>query len=108
MDFEELAGLFHGGMEASESFMLYTALKNTVFFSMSAKDFNEGKLIFTPRPQEEIDSIIRKAEEKNRDAELRTGFLSRLKKRELLPAGSRSAPFQCQRQGEQGNLFCPA
>ncbi|MBQ5385060.1 MAG: RNB domain-containing ribonuclease [Treponema sp.] len=85
MDFEELAGLFHGGMEASESFMLYTALKNTVFFSMSAKDFNEGKLIFTPRPQEEIDSIIRKAEEKNRDAELRTGFLSRLKKRELLP-----------------------
>ena len=85
LEFREIANLFHGSFSADESYMLYKGLMNTVFFTQSAKDFSDGKIVFTPRAQEEINSIIQKAEEKGKEAELREGFIDRLKKRSLLP-----------------------
>lgn len=89
LSFEELASLFNGDCSPDDAFMLYTSLRNTIFFKLSVKDFNDGKLIFTPRPQEEIDSLVKKAEEKGKEEELRAGFISRLKANQLLPEDSK-------------------
>lgn len=90
LDFAELVEIFRGELKADEAFADYLALKNTVYFKQNLKDQLEGKLIFTPRGQEEIDSLVKKADEKGKEKEIRDGFISRLKSRSLsLPEDSK-------------------
>ncbi len=89
VDFAELASLFHGSCTADEAFGLYRALRNTVFFEFNQKAFLDGKIVFSPRSKEAIDSLIKKADEKGREAEIRSAFIARLKKKALLPEDSK-------------------
>lgn len=90
LDFTELVSLFSDGdVGADEIYTCFLALKNTIYFQLNPKSLAEGKLIFTPRSSEEIESLVKKAREKDMEAELREGFLSRLKQKKLLPEDSR-------------------
>ncbi len=82
---EELASLFHGSFPSDESWGLFTALKNTVYFKQNLKDFMDGGISFVPRPQSEIDELVKKADAKGKEAELRAAFLERLKTLKLEP-----------------------
>ena len=87
-EFEELVSLFHDKMNADESWGMFCALKNTVWFNQNLKEQMNGKLVFTLRSQEEIDSLVKKADAKGKEAELRAAFLERLKANSLLPEDS--------------------
>lgn len=90
MSFEELVSLFRGTFHADEAWAAYCALKNTVYFNQSLKAQMDGKLEFVPRPQSEIDELMRRADEKSREGEIRAAFISRLKSRKLdLPDDAR-------------------
>lgn len=86
--FNELVSLFRGEVKSDEAWGLYCALKNTVYFSQVLKDQLDGKIVFTVRPQQEIDSLVKKAGEKEKEAELRSEFIQRLKTGKLLPEDS--------------------
>ena len=86
--FNELVSLFRGEVKPDEAWGLYCALKNTVYFSQVLKDQLDGKIAFTVRPQQEIDSLVKKAGEKEKEAELRSEFIQRLKTGKLLPEDS--------------------
>ena len=83
MPLEELCSLFHGTFGADEAFCLYLSLKNTVYFSQLLKEQLNGNLVFLPRSKEEIDSMVKKAMLKGKEAELREEFIGRLKARKL-------------------------
>jgi len=83
LSFEELAQLVRGNFPADEAWGIYVALKNTLWFSQDLKAQLDGRLVFLPRPQDEIDALVRKADEKGHEAELREAFLVRLKSRRL-------------------------
>ena len=87
-EFSELVSLFYGDLTPDESFALYLALKNTVFFQCVLKDFMEGHLSYVPRSLEEIDTLVKKADEKGKEAENRAAFIERLKQHKLLPEDS--------------------
>lgn len=87
-EFEELVSLFHDKMTADESWGMFCALKNTVWFNQNLKEQMNGKLVFTLRSQKEIDSLVKKADAKGKEAELRAAFLERLKANSLLPEDS--------------------
>ncbi len=87
--FEELSSLIKSGFSCEESYALYCVIKNTVFFAQNLTSLLEGKLIFTVRSNEEIDVLVRKADEKGKEAQLRNEFISRLKKHQLLPEDSK-------------------
>lgn len=90
ISFEELVSLFRGELKADESYGMYTALKNTLYFSLQQKSLLDGKIIFIPRSQEEINSLVSKAEEKGKEAEVRKDFINRLKNKKLdLPGDSK-------------------
>ncbi len=89
LDFMELAELFNGNCPADDAFMLYRAIQNTIFFRQDTKELGNGKLVFVPRPEDEISAMIQKAEEKGREEELRAGFIERLKSKSLLPEDSK-------------------
>lgn len=86
--FEDLVSLFRGEFNDDECWGNYLALKNTVYFKQDLKALMDGKLVFCPRPQEEIDELVRKADAKGQEAEKREAFLKRLKERTLLPEDS--------------------
>lgn len=89
-DFSELVEIFRGELKADEAFADYVALKNTIFFKQNLKDQLDGKLVFEPRSQEEIDSLVKKADEKGKEKEIREAFIKRLKSRSLnLPEDSK-------------------
>lgn len=79
----ELSELCFGEFNVSQSYMIFKALKNTLFFA--PKTMEGDKITFVPRSQDEIDSMVQKANEKDREAELRQGFIDRLKSKSLLP-----------------------
>ena len=87
-EFEELVSLFHDKITADESWGMFCALKNTVWFNQNLKEQMNGKLVFTLRSQKEIDSLVKKADAKGKEAELRAAFLERLKANSLLPEDS--------------------
>lgn len=86
--FEDLVSLFRGEFNDDECWGNYLALKNTVYFKQDLKALMDGKLVFCPRPQAEIDELVRKADAKGQEAEKREAFLKRLKERTLLPEDS--------------------
>lgn len=87
-DFSELVSLFYDDFSADVSYGLFCALKNTIWFNQNLKEQMNGRLVFTLRSQEEIDSMIKKADAKGKEAELRAAFLERLKQNKLLPEDS--------------------
>lgn len=88
VSFEDLVSLFYGEYTADESYCLYLALKNTVYFQCQLKDLMEGNLVYVPRSTEEIQSLVKKADEKGREAENRAAFIERLRQHRLLPEDS--------------------
>ncbi|MBQ3799182.1 MAG: RNB domain-containing ribonuclease [Treponema sp.] len=86
--FEDLVSLFRGEVKADECWGNYLALKNTVYFKQDLKALLDGKLVFSPRPQAEIDELVKKADAKGQEAQKREEFLERLKERKLLPEDS--------------------
>src|SRR5574344_669376 len=83
MTFAELSALIRSPSSADESYGIYAALKGTVFFNQNLAAQLEGSIVFTPRPQAEIDSLVKKADEKGKEAEVRAAFLERLKQHKL-------------------------
>ena len=89
-DFQEISSLLlDDEMGPSEAYACFLALRNTIFFQLNQKSLAEGKIVFTPRSTEEIESLVKKSREKDMESELRAGFLSRLKQKKLLPEDSR-------------------
>ena len=86
--FEELTSLFYGTPKADETWGLYCSIKNTLFFMQNLKAQMEGKILFTLRTKEEMDTMVKKANEKGIEAQIRAEFIERLKKRKLLPEDS--------------------
>ncbi|MBP5465892.1 MAG: RNB domain-containing ribonuclease, partial [Treponema sp.] len=86
--FEDLVSLFRGEFKDDECWGNYLALKNTVYFKQDLKALLDGRLVFSPRPQTEIDELVKKADAKGQEAEKREAFLQRLKNRSLLPEDS--------------------
>lgn len=86
---EDLASLFRGELKADESWAVFLSLKNTVYFNQSLKDQLDGKIIFIPRSQSDIDELVKKADEKGKEAQIREEFLLRLKENKLLPEDSK-------------------
>ncbi|MCH5295086.1 MAG: RNB domain-containing ribonuclease [Treponema sp.] len=84
VDFKDLVSLFYGNLTATESWGLFLALKNTVYFSQSLKEQTEGRIVFVPRSEDEINELQRKADEKGNEARLRAEFLERLKNKSLI------------------------
>ena len=89
VSFEELASLFRGNLTADEAWAVYLSLKNTLYFNQSLKDLLDGKIVFVPRPQSEIDELVKRADEKGKEAQVREEFLERLKHNKLLPEDSK-------------------
>ncbi len=90
LEFDELVSLFRGEFKADEGWACYLGLKNTVYFSQNLKDQLDGKITFTLRSETEITSLVKKADEKGKEAEIREAFLNRLKSRNLdLPSDSK-------------------
>lgn len=87
--FEDLVSLFQGQIEPDKSWEYFLALKNTVFFTQNLKDQLDGKITFVPRSEQEIQELVKKADEKGHEAEIRQAFLDRLKAKKLLPEDSK-------------------
>lgn len=79
INIEEAASLIRGAFIADEAWGLYRALKETVFFTQVLKDQLEGKISFIPRSEEEITELVKKADEKGKEAQIREEFISRLR-----------------------------
>ncbi len=89
LTFEDLCSLFHDEVNTENAWTLYTSLKNTVYFIQNLKSQMEGKLCFSPRSQEEIQELVKKADEKGKSAQIRQEFISRLRQHKLLPEDSK-------------------
>lgn len=86
--FEELCALFRGEAKPDESWGLFLALKRSVYFSLNIKEMAEGNAVFSVRSAEEISALVKKAGEKERDAERRSAFIQRLKSGSILSEDS--------------------
>lgn len=80
VEFSELAELVRGEIKADEVWGLYSALKNSFEF---AEKIDGAKIFFVPRSLEEIDSLKKKAFEKDHADEIHNEFISRLKEKKL-------------------------
>ncbi len=90
ISFEDLVSLFNGQCEADKSYGFYRSLKDTLYFSLDKKSFDDGKLIFIPRKKEEIDALVKKSKEKEMEGQVRAAFIDRLKKKKLdLPSDAK-------------------
>ena len=83
ISFSDLCDLACGGLKADDSFAFYKALTDGLLFSLNQNEIKNGNLFFTPRSQEEIDSINQKNYEKEHEAEIRQAFIARLKQKKL-------------------------
>lgn len=79
----ELASLIRGSFKADEAWGIYAALKGTVFFNQNLTAQLAGTVVFVPRAQTEIDELVKKADEKGKEAELRAAFIERLLQHQL-------------------------
>lgn len=89
LSFEDLCSLFHGEVSTENAWTLYISLKNTVYFIQNLKSQMEGKICFSPRSQEEIQELVKKADEKGRAVQIRQEFISRLRAHKLLSEDSK-------------------
>ena len=89
IDFSELVQLFYGDLTADDSYAVYSLIRNTLYFSISQKDYENQKLVFIPRSQDEINTIKEKADQKGKEEELRAAFIQRLKQKQLVEGDSK-------------------
>ncbi|MBR1640145.1 MAG: RNB domain-containing ribonuclease [Treponema sp.] len=86
----DLAEYARGSYLADESWAFYSALLVDLHFSLSQEELKNGKVIFTPRSQQEIDELNQKKYEKEHEEEIRAQFIKRVKERKLdLPSDAR-------------------
>lgn len=79
----DLAEYARGSFKADESWAFYSALLSDVHFAPKTDELKNGKILFVPRSQEEIDSINQKKYEKDHEEEIRSAFLKRLRAKKL-------------------------
>ena len=86
----DLAEYSRGSFLADESAFLFNSLSSSLEFALVSDELKNGKIIFIPRTQEEIDAIKQKNYEKEHEAEIKAAFIKRLKERKLdLPGDAR-------------------
>ncbi len=86
----ELAEYSRGSFNADEAWAFYSAVSASVYFAPLTDALKEGKLLFIPRTQEEIQALNQKKYEKEHESEIRAAFIKRLKERKLdLPGDSK-------------------
>ncbi len=86
----ELAEYARGSFNADEAWAFYSAVSASVYFAPLTDALKEGKLLFIPRTQEEIQAFNQKKYEKEHESEIRAAFIKRLKERKLdLPGDSK-------------------
>jgi len=84
ISFADIASYALSELKAEESWAFYSALKNTFYFE------ELSPLNFKPRSENAVDELVKKAESKGKEEELRAAFIERLKARQLdLPADSK-------------------
>lgn len=83
VEFAELAELACSGLKADETWCFYKKLTEGLEFSLNQNELKNGKIIFTPRSQDEINQINQKNYEKEHEAEIRHAFIQRVKERKL-------------------------
>jgi len=83
ISFEDLIELSCDDAKADEMWCVYSALANGLEFALAGDELKNGKLVFVPRSEEEIDAINKKNYEKEHEAEIREEFLARLKQKKL-------------------------
>lgn len=81
--FSELAEIIRGTCAPDETWFLFNALTDSVEFALSEDALKSGKIIFTPRNQEQINAINKKNYEKEHEQEIHDAFIERLKQRKL-------------------------
>ncbi len=83
ISFSELTEIIRGTCAPDESWFLFNALTDSVEFALSEDALKSGKIIFTPRNQEQINAINKKNYEKEHEQEIHDAFIERLKQRKL-------------------------
>lgn len=90
ISFEELLSLIDGAAKAESSFFYFAKLCGGLEFALDEENLKNGKIFFTPRTQEEISALKKKADEKENEAKYFSEFIARLKSRSLdLPNDSK-------------------
>ncbi len=80
ISFSELAD--YSGINADNIWAFYSVLLKDIHFSKKAQ--NDKLPSFIPNTQEEIDAISAREKEKEAEAEIKAGFISRLQKKQLI------------------------
>lgn len=80
---QELSEYALGKFDADLSWGIYNELQSSLEFSLNADELKNGKIIFTPRTQKEIDLLNQKKYEKEHETEIRAEFIKRLRERKL-------------------------
>ena len=83
ISFSDLADLACSGIKSDEIWAFYKTVTESSEFSINQNEIKNGKLIFTPRSQSEIDALNQKNYEKEHEAEIRAAFIARLKQKKL-------------------------
>ena len=90
LSFSELTDYAAPDLVPDNAWIFYQTILNMPNFCQDADALKNGTLSFTLRTAEQIDEINQKKYEKEHEAELRQGFIDRLKKRQLdLPSDSK-------------------
>ncbi len=86
----DLCDIAFGEYKADESWFVYSFLISNPLFALQNEELKNGKILFIPRSQNEIDEINQKEFEKAHEAEIHNAFIQRLKDKNLnLPDDSR-------------------
>ena len=89
LTFNELWELLSSSQNADDAYLMYCAISRTVYFKQNLRAQMEGKLLFLPRPQEEIEALVQKANQKGMEEQEHAQFIERLRQHKLLPEDSR-------------------
>lgn len=86
----ELQEIIRSNTNADESWFVYNYLLNSLKFVQDEKELLNGKILFLPRTEEQIEGLKQKQYEKEHEQEIHDAFIKRLKERKLnLPDDAR-------------------
>ena len=99
----ELQEIIRLNTNADESWFVYNFLLNSLKFAQDEKELLNGKILFLPRTEEQIEGLKQKQYEKAHEQEIHDAFIKRLKERKL------NLPDDARFMGEVENLaLCKA
>lgn len=99
----ELQEIIRSNTNADESWFVYNFLLNSLKFAQDEKELLNGKILFLPRTEEQIEGLKQKQYEKEHEQEIHDAFIKRLKERKL------NLPDDARFMGEVENLaLCKA